>query len=58
MSDQLVIETTVTFPDGTQHSMKVSISEELYVRAEIPVMIEDTMSRAARAINQRIREKQ
>lgn len=55
-NDRLVIETTVTFPDGTHHSMKVAISQELYLRAEVPGIIEDVMSRGARAINQKIKE--
>ena len=58
MSDQLKIEVTVTFPDDTVIGLGMSISEELYTRAEIPNMIQDTMIRGARAINRRIQEKQ
>lgn len=56
MKDSYVIETIVTFPDGTQHSMKVAVSQELYIRSEIPSLIEDTMKRGARAINKKLEE--
>lgn len=53
----MVITTTVTFPDDTEFSVKMGISQELYVKAEIPSMIEDSMIRASRALNKRIQEK-
>lgn len=52
----MVITTTVTFPDDTEFSVKMGISQELYVKAEIPIMIEDSMIRASRALNKRIQE--
>lgn len=50
------IETIVTLPDGTVTGMAVSISEELYSKAEIPSLIHDTMSRVGRAISRKLTE--
>lgn len=56
-SNELKIETTVTFPDGEVLDMAVHITQELYVKAEVPIMIDDTLARVARAINNKIQEK-
>jgi hypothetical protein len=48
------ITINVTFADDSEQALKVQVSEELYQGHEFQALLEDTLARAARALNRRI----
>ncbi len=53
-TNSIEIVVTVTLADDKEETFKVQISNELYYKNEIPLILEETLHRVSRAMGERL----